>query len=77
MPGERNASQEKQRVPPVIEIAGNLYLVEDWDIDEGVGDRFTLSRLSKKEETWVRQQLVWRDDEIWGCLLGARQKKKG
>ena len=46
---EQEASQGKKRVPPVIEIAGNLYLVEDWDIDEGVGDTFTLSRLSKKE----------------------------
>ena len=76
MSGEQEASRGKQRIPPVIEIAGNLYLVEDWDIDEGVGDTFTLNRLTKKEEDWVRQQLICRDDEIWGCVQGARDQKK-
>ena len=67
----------KSSVPPVIEIAGRLYLVEDWDFDRNLGETFTLRRLSPKEEARVRRWWTERDHEVWARLVGGSEQKKG
>ena len=65
----------KHEVPPVIEIAGRLYLVTDWKIDKPVGKSFSVTRLSEDEEIMVRGMKRETKIECWALLTGARKKK--
>ena len=65
----------KPDAPPVIEIAGHLYLVEEWSLDRKVGKAFTLRRLSPREAAQVRRWWAERDREVWARLIGGRDQK--